>query len=196
MDNNNRFFHGKVSRENATRILLSNSSSRTRDGHFLVRESLRSPGYVLSVVFKGTVFHFQIASREDGLLRIDDGPLFKSLELVIGHYRITADGLPCQLGTTASGGVPPPFHDIRPASDRGPTIHQAAREGNVPLIHRHLTERPQDVNCRDMNGSTPLLEAVRCGQESAVNTLLSFRADPALKDSGGNIALKVGSHSC
>ena len=189
----NRFFLGKVNRENATKILLSGGPARPRDGHFLIRESLRSPGYVLSVLCKGQVYHFQIASREDGLLRIDDGPLFTNLELVVVHYRVKADGLPCPLTTAAPGGIPPPAVESprQGLEFNGPSLHQASSDGNVQTVLRYLNERPQDVNCRDMHMSTPLLEAVRNGHESVVKILLSHRADPTLKDGSGHIPLKV-----
>jgi hypothetical protein len=105
------------------------------DGAFLVRKSVRLPPdwYVLSLCFEGQVRNFEVrrttatATGEEGngeyegdehaekrrplpagMLFIDDGPLFESLEELINHHMTWTDGLYCLL----SQPIPP--RDVAP----------------------------------------------------------------------------------
>ncbi|XP_062499766.1 tyrosine-protein kinase Shark-like [Corticium candelabrum] len=97
---NQPWFHGPLSRPDAEQRL---KQLDMRDGLFLVRESPRSPGsIVLSVCFAQKMHNFQISEKLSGngrQLHIDDGPLFSTLDDLIGFYRSGIDGLPIQLKT-------------------------------------------------------------------------------------------------
>lgn len=85
---NSRWFHGKISREEAENLL----QPRT-DGLFLVRESTNFPGdYTLCVCYQSKVEHYRVKYHERNLT-IDDEEFFENLEKLIEHYKNDADGL-------------------------------------------------------------------------------------------------------
>lgn len=75
------------------------------DGLFLVRRSSQkhrsNTTFVLSMAWKGTSFNYEIQNR-DGFVFIDDGPLFESLEQLVDHYWLRADGLPTRLASAVA----------------------------------------------------------------------------------------------
>ena len=83
-----RWFHGKISREEAESLLQPRC-----DGLFLVRESTNFPGdYTLCVCYQHKVEHYRVKYHERNLT-IDDEEFFNSLEKLIEHYKNDADGL-------------------------------------------------------------------------------------------------------
>lgn len=83
-----RWFHGKISREEAENLLQPRS-----DGLFLVRESTNFPGdYTLCVCYQNKVEHYRVKYHEKNLT-IDDEEFFENLEMLIEHYKNDADGL-------------------------------------------------------------------------------------------------------
>ncbi|XP_046747462.1 tyrosine-protein kinase CSK isoform X1 [Diprion similis] len=86
------WFHGKISRETAERLLRPRE-----DGLFLVRESTNFPGdYTLCVCFQGRVEHYRVKYKNNQLT-IDDEEFFENLALLVEHYEQDADGLCTQL---------------------------------------------------------------------------------------------------
>lgn len=84
------WFHGKISRDEAERLLRPTESS---DGLFLVRESTNFPGdYTLCVCFQNKVEHYRVIVQNN-LLTIDEEEFFESLGQLVDHYKEDADGL-------------------------------------------------------------------------------------------------------
>ena len=95
------WFHGVLSRKEAEALLERYGKF---DGLFLVRESVRENGYVLSLCYNGQMTHYQICYEEqndESFLRLDtensSGPKFSCLDGVF-HYLLNAPSvLPCPL---------------------------------------------------------------------------------------------------
>lgn len=84
------WFHGKICREDAEKLLLTNPV----DGTFLVRESTNYPGdYTLCVCCKTKVEHYRIITQDQLGLTIDEEEYFETLSQLIDHYEMDADGL-------------------------------------------------------------------------------------------------------
>lgn len=87
------WFHGKISREVAEKLL-----SPRKDGLFLVRESTNFPGdYTLCVCFETRVEHYRIIFQDDKIT-IDEEEYFENLTKLVEHYQEDADGLCTSLG--------------------------------------------------------------------------------------------------
>jgi len=87
------WFHGKISREVAERLLTPR-----KDGLFLVRESTNFPGdYTLCVCFESRVEHYRIIFQDDKIT-IDEEEYFGNLTQLVDHYQEDADGLCTSLG--------------------------------------------------------------------------------------------------
>ncbi|XP_063305380.1 tyrosine-protein kinase CSK isoform X2 [Pelobates fuscus] len=83
-----RWFHGKITREQAERLLYPPET-----GLFLVRESTNYPGdYTLCVSCEGKVEHYRII-YSSGKLTIDEEVYFDNLMQLVEHYTNDADGL-------------------------------------------------------------------------------------------------------
>ncbi len=73
-----RWFHGKISREQAELLL-----NPKEDGLFLVRESTNYPGdYTLCVCYQGKVEHYRVKYK-DNQLTIDDEEIFENLSQLV-----------------------------------------------------------------------------------------------------------------
>lgn len=85
------WFHGKISRDRANHMLLAPTIA---DGTFLVRESTNYPGdYTLCVRSAADqVDHYHIKSV-NGRITVDEDSKFRSLDELIEHYKVGADGL-------------------------------------------------------------------------------------------------------
>ena len=73
-----------------------------------------------------------------------------------------------------------------PESD---ALLRAARAGHADTVKTTLAASGADVNVRDEDGSTPLIEAARGGHDDVVQALLVARADVKVKDKRGKTAL-------
>ncbi|HEY0169502.1 MAG TPA: ankyrin repeat domain-containing protein [Pyrinomonadaceae bacterium] len=68
---------------------------------------------------------------------------------------------------------------------------QAARTGHADTLKNLLTGGKADVNGRDEQGDTPLIEAARAGHDEVVQALLVAKADTSAKNDAGQTALAV-----
>ncbi|KAL8623946.1 hypothetical protein ACOMHN_047166 [Nucella lapillus] len=190
-----RWYHGKISRENAEKLLkeavIKYSHKSDMGGLFMVRNStVSSTDFSLSLTVAGRTYHFQIQEKKEGYYHIDDGPLIYGLECLIQHYTEAANGLPTNLESFCQG-LPPP-HKVRKT---GPTtlLHRAVHEGDVEVIQQ-IMESPNhpNINCKNINGATALHMAAYRGRDDIVQILLKASPDSpdlTIKDRNGHTAL-------
>ena len=186
-----RWFHGKITRENAAH-LVSNGPGGRREGLFLVRESLRMPGsFVLTMWARNQVHHFQIVGHGDGWFSVDNGPLFQGLDELVHHYQTRADGLPAQLHDYIVGNTPPLAARKRLETD----LHRAVIGRDLSSVLR-LASQPDTsstgkVDSQNGEGSTPIHEAAKKGFVEILDVLLQQKPDLTIRDSKGSTALQV-----
>ena len=185
----NRWYHGKITRENALHLLTDGSAT---DGRFLIRESTHKPGnYVISILIEGEPQHFQIIHHGDAWYSIDNGPVFQGLDALVNYYQGVSDGLPRTLGQPISGDAPPPQTLKRYDTN----LHKAVEQNNFQHVYA-LLSKPKSTglgtpNCRNEDGATPLHHACRKGYLEIVKALLECEADTSIRDSTGTTALHV-----
>lgn len=90
------------------------------------------------------------------------------------------------ISAACGGGVPTTKETRTPESD---ALLRAARAGHADTVKTTLAAPGADVNVRDENGATPLIEAARGGHDDVVQALLVARADVKVKDNQGKTAL-------
>eukprot|EP00052_Salpingoeca_macrocollata_P029158 m.290719 g.290719 ORF g.290719 m.290719 type:complete len:425 (-) comp22951_c0_seq8:71-1345(-) len=89
------WFHGKLSRTQAGKILLQVGENRS----FLIRESESKPGeFSLSVRHNDSDQHFRIRRTDDGGYFITRRSVFSNLRDLVEHYKVVSDGLCTTLG--------------------------------------------------------------------------------------------------
>ena len=185
------WFHGKISRENAVHILESIPGG-TRDGTFIVRESVSSVGhYVLCLKARNTDHHFQIVNHGDAWFSIDNGPVFQGLDDLIHHYSQAPDGLPTQLRTFVPG-MPPPATTRKRLDTE---LHAAVIKKDIEVVKKILKapyfQKTGDVNSRNQDGCTPVHEAAKHGHTEILRLLLAKNPDVHIRDSNGATPLHV-----
>lgn len=117
------WFHHNVSREDACKILMEKN---TEDGTYLVRSGTKKPDVnVLSMIKYQHAYHFEIQQRGNWWF-IDDGPYLESLEHVIAHYSLLADGLPTKLTQFVRPNVTP-LEVLNPLSSETPKIRRLSK---------------------------------------------------------------------
>ena len=186
-----RWFHGKITRENAAHLVSGGPESR-REGLFLVRESLRVPGsFVLTMWARNQVHHFQIVGHGEGWFSVDNGPLFQGLDELVHHYQCRSDGLPAQLHDYVVGNVPPLSSRKRLETD----LHRAVISRDLNTILRLLAQPNSpttgNIDSQNADGSTPIHEAAKRGFTEILEALLQHRPDLTIRDSKGATALQV-----
>ncbi|XP_069687001.1 tyrosine-protein kinase Shark [Periplaneta americana] len=106
------WYHGTLDRNEAINMLKEQGN---KDGTFLVRYSDRNGGmYVLTTIYAGQLYHFQIKKQGDYFF-IDDGPYLDTLEHVIEHYSLMSDGLPTTLQIPVPPMPKPPVPEMPPS---------------------------------------------------------------------------------
>ena len=191
-----RWFHGKITRENAAHLVSSGPSGR-REGLFLVRESMRIPGsFVLTMWARNQVHHFQVVGHGDGWFSVDNGPLFQGLDELVHHYQFTADGLPAQLHDFVGGNSPPLSAMKRLETD----LHRAVIAKDLGSVQRIMsqpaTPTSGKVDSQNGEGSTPIHEASKRGYIKILDVLLQQSPDMTIRDSKGSTALQVCASNC
>lgn len=117
------WFHHNVSREEACKLLENDDYE---DGTYLVRSSTKKPDvFVLSMVKCQHVYHFEIKQRRNWWF-IDDGPYLESLEHVVAHYSLLADGLPAKLTHSVTSNAIP-LEILNPLSSETPKIRRLSK---------------------------------------------------------------------
>ena len=162
-----------------------------REGLFLVRDSLRSPGsFVLTFWAKNQAHHFQIVSHGDGWYSVDNGPLFQGVDELVKHYLVRSDGLPSKLQEFVTGSPLPGAARRRVDTE----YHKAAREGDVVLLRQLLSQQSSVtyLNSRNPDGSTLVHEAAKRGNVKVLLLLLEHKAEVnEVHDNKGCTALQV-----
>nr|KAG5686594.1 hypothetical protein BaRGS_019492 [Batillaria attramentaria] len=92
------WYHPELDRQGAVDLLEING---LLSGLFLIRPSKRQEGWhALTLCYQRTHYHYEIKNahyRDHFVHFIDDGPYLLSLEELVQHYSLRADGLPCAL---------------------------------------------------------------------------------------------------
>ncbi len=183
------WYHGRISRDAAARIL--HSQSRNRVGCFLVRDCSSAPSdFVISIWANNQVLHYQVHCNGDNRFYIDDGPIFHGLDTLVSHYKANSDGLPCRL-TTFCRGYPPPPQALKFGAHT--PLHEACVNGDTSQVYKMLQEMysNQEVNARNEQGMSPLHIASSRGFEDIVLLLLQYGADVKAASSSGTSSLQV-----
>lgn len=185
-DENLFWFHGKISRERAEEILKEDNQE---DGTFLVRESNTALGdFVLSVLFKGDVCHYQIRRHgEDAFFSIDDKiKIMHGLESLVDYYREAANGLVTKLTQLVKKDLPP--NDSR---SHGTTnlLHRATKEKNQTVVSELLKCGYRNVDAKNQDGQTAVHLAALHSNEDILKLLLNANVNVNCMDSTGNTPL-------
>lgn len=175
------WFHGKISRETAERLL---TSGENEDGTFLVRDSSTAIGdYVLSLLHDGEVIHYQIRKHGgDAFFSIDDGPVVHGLETLIEYYREDASGLSTRLGPMLKG-KPPPAHCR--LHGRTNLLHRATKEGNYTVVDELLKSGYHSLDAKNQDGQTALHLASILGHNDIIQRLIEAGASVNTRDCHG-----------
>ena len=82
----------EVGRREAITLL----NQKQNNGTFLIRKSQKkSMAFVISIMYEKKFHHFEIETQGIYVF-LDSGPYLHSLEHLVDHYSIYADGLPCR----------------------------------------------------------------------------------------------------
>lgn len=159
------------------------------DGVFLVRDSNSSGGdYVLSVLHKGDVWHYQIRRHgEDAFFSIDDQTPIHGLDSLIEHYQNGPNGLVTQLSAIVKRDPPP--HDSR-ISGQTNLLHRATKGGDLTVVSELLKCNYRNIDAKNQDGQTAVHLACQYGNERMVKKLIE-RANVNCRDSDGNTPLHV-----
>ncbi|XP_064455159.1 tyrosine-protein kinase HTK16-like isoform X2 [Ornithodoros turicata] len=178
------WFHGRITREDAQSLLLSENGGRGETGSFLVRESTSSPGdFALSVVHEREVLHFQVRQHIlEPCYSVDDGPVLCGLEEVVSHYSTSCLGGLVSLGNPCPGGGPPPQGCRR--AGRCTLLHRAVSLGDARVVGE-LLHSGYPVDARDPEGRSPVHLACLYGQAALLEPLVRFGAPSNGPDTAG-----------
>ncbi|XP_045780421.1 tyrosine-protein kinase HTK16 [Maniola jurtina] len=179
-EDNVNWFHGKISRETAEKLLKEEGE----DGVFLVRESNTSPGdYVLSVLHQGEVVHYQIRRHgEDAFFSIEEHTTVHGLDTLIQHYRGDSNGLVTRLSVVCKGEPPP--HESR---TQGTTnlLHRATEAGDYNIVSQLLAYGYRSRDAKNQDGQTAVHIAARAGRDKILAKLIESGATVNVRDSFG-----------
>ncbi|EFX72604.1 hypothetical protein DAPPUDRAFT_110578 [Daphnia pulex] len=210
-DQDLRWFHGKINRQEAEALLTNEDDS---EGLFLVRESPTVDGaFILSVRHQGEPRHYQINRHgADAFFSIEDGYIVHGLDALITL---------CQKeGSTIFGPLNRPCKKDLPPVDtrchgRCNLLHRATKEGNLTVVsellrggsYRSIDAKNEigqtaihlaaflgnnmilklliqgggNVNVKDDADLTPLHYACIHNHHECLKTLLEFKASPQIR---------------
>ncbi|XP_050666428.1 tyrosine-protein kinase Shark [Leptidea sinapis] len=179
-EDNVNWFHGKISRETAEKLL----KEEDEDGVFLVRESNTSPGdYVLSVLHQGEVVHYQIRRHgEDAFFSIEEHTTVHGLDTLIQHYRGNSNTLVTRLSVVCKGQPPP--HESR---TQGTTnlLHRATEAGDLNVVSQLLACGYRSRDAKNQDGQSAVHLAARAGRDKILAALIDSGATVNVRDSFG-----------
>lgn len=185
------WYHGNLSREDTEEIFKNASLSMGQaatHGLFLVRDSRTTPGdFVLSVMNKGELLHFQIRRHgEDAFFSINGETPFHGLETLIDHCQKDGQGLPCVLGNAIKKDPPPP--DTR-SHGRSNLLHRATKEGNFTVASELLKCGYRNIEAKNQDGQTAVHLACIQNIPSILQKLIESEANVNCRDQQGNTPL-------
>lgn len=178
------WYHGKLSRDIATKLLFSKCNQT--NGVFLIRDCSAAEGdFVLSLWCSNQVMHFQLHCYGDNKFGIQDGPIFNGLDSLVLHYKNDSDGLPCKLSNPCSGGKVPPLYTIKFGVDS--SLHKACTDGKKNHVRNLLEDDVirKDINARNSKGFTALHLSCGRGDDDIVGMLINSGANVTALDSMG-----------
>ncbi|KAI8438748.1 hypothetical protein MSG28_011153 [Choristoneura fumiferana] len=185
-EDNVDWFHGKISRDSAEKLLKEEGE----DGVFLVRESNTSPGdYVLSVLHQGDVVHYQIRRHgEDAFFSIEEHTTVHGLDTLIQHYRGDSNGLVTRLSVVCKGQPPP--HESR---TQGTTnlLHRATEAGDFNIVSKMLEVGYRSRDAKNQDGQTAVHIAAKAGRDNILAKLIESGATVNVRDSFGYTPLHM-----
>ena len=191
------WFHGRLSRDQACRLLMDAGRQLNQDGLFLVRESTNAPGsFVLSLWNDHTAFHYQIRHHGHSQFSIDEGPVFAGLDTLVNYYRNQAGGLAAKLVRSCIGRPPPPSICQLPSIsvELGRNLHRACETRDETEVHRALRDPNTNIEFMNDEGATSLHIACNRGHAGIVRLLLDHNANVNSRDNEGRTPLMVGIH--
>uniref|UniRef100_A0A336M750 non-specific protein-tyrosine kinase n=1 Tax=Culicoides sonorensis TaxID=179676 RepID=A0A336M750_CULSO len=166
----NCYFHGKISREEAEKLLMQHGTS----GVFLVRESNTAAGdYVLSVLHEGTVVHYQIQRHQnDAYFSIDERSTIHGLDQLIDFYRHNQGGLATPLRQIIIC-QPPPADDL--LNGRTNLLHRVCQQGDLNVLVPMLRDHSKNVEAKNQDGQTAAHIACIYEREAVLAKLIELR---------------------
>ncbi|XP_065202504.1 tyrosine-protein kinase Shark-like [Planococcus citri] len=184
------FYHGKLSREDAEKLL---KESNDGDGTFLVRDSNSSSGdYVLSVLSNDEVIHFQIRKHQnDAFFSIDEQTISHGLETLIEYYQTSDRGLNVTLKNPIPKDLPPPETRLH---GRTNLLHRATRQGDIKVVTAVLKAVNCNLEARNQEGQTAVHLACKVNRNDILEMLIASKANVNCRDSEGNTPLHYACH--
>ncbi|CAH8589118.1 unnamed protein product [Schistosoma bovis] len=186
------WFHGNISREDTERLLKHHS----QNGTFLIRFSISTHKYVLSVIYNQQLYHYPIEELSDGFYQVNGtNAKYLGIDLLVSEFRRANNCIVCSLGKPAPGLRPPPHITVYGVTN---DLHHAVRKANLKGV-RDLFTRVNSMEVTSLSdyvneksadsGATPLIEAAKTGSNDIVRLLLEHNASVNLRDCGGFTAL-------
>ncbi|TNN06742.1 Tyrosine-protein kinase HTK16 [Schistosoma japonicum] len=186
------WFHGNISREDTERLLKHHS----QNGTFLIRFSISTHKYVLSVIYNQQLYHYPIEELSDGFYQVNGtNAKYLGIDLLVSEFRRANNCIVCSLGKPAPGLRPPPHITVYGVTN---DLHHAVRKANLKGV-RDLFTRVNSMGTTSLSdyvneksadsGATPLIEAAKTGSNDIVRLLLEHNASVNLRDCGGFTAL-------
>ncbi|XP_051153972.1 tyrosine-protein kinase Shark [Leptopilina boulardi] len=185
------WYHENLSREDAEILLQEDERG---NGTFLVRESSSSSGdYVLSVIHKGQVIHYQIRKHgEDAFFSIGDETTIHGLDTLIEYYQEDNHELEIKLKAPIKG-VPPP-HDAR-RHGRTNLLHRATIQQNYTIVSELLKCGYRSLEAKNQLGQTAVHLAAKDGADEILKKLIQNTASVNCRDSAGYTPLHYACQS-
>ncbi|XP_046649797.1 tyrosine-protein kinase Shark-like [Daphnia pulicaria] len=210
-DQDLRWFHGKINRQEAEALLTNEDDS---EGLFLVRESPTVDGaFILSVRHQGEPRHYQINRHgADAFFSIEDGYIVHGLDALITLCQKEGSSIFGPLNRPCKKDLPPA--DTR-CHGRCNLLHRATKEGNLTVVsellrggsYRSIDAKNEigqtaihlaaflgnnmilklliqgggNVNVKDDADLTPLHYACIHNHHECLKTLLEFKASPQIR---------------
>ena len=177
------WFHGKKSRQEAEEILKNHG---LEEGLFLVRNSSSCQGdFVLSVVVKNEIIHYQIQRRQkDALFSLsEETKVIHGLDELIFYYQNQPQsGLQHSLNNFVPGDDCPNSVKLHGAEN---LLHRATKAGNFIVVEELLKCGDRDIAAKDHDGMCALHLAAFFGYTDIVELLIQYGANVDVTNSSG-----------